>query len=358
MRYCVIMCGGIGSRFWPVSRQEKPKQFLDFFGTGRSLLQMTVDRILPLVDMSRILLVTNRQYADMIAEQLPDLPRGNILCEPARRNTAPCICWAANHIKALDPDASMVVLASDHLIMREEQFRDDIREGLEYVEATGNLLTLGVKPTCPHTGYGYIQTGAFCEDFPAVRRVKSFTEKPDLEMAKLFVSSGEVYWNSGMFLWRVSSILEAFRAHAPEMAALFEDGAGVYGTEGEMQFIDTQFPNANNISIDYAIMEKASNVYVKTVDFGWTDLGTWKALYDISPRNQRGNVTQNCEALETDCTNSVFTCDAGKIIVASGLDGYIVAQSGNVLMVYPMEKEQQIRQVVNEVKTRFGEDFV
>lgn len=357
MRYCVIMCGGIGSRFWPVSRREMPKQFLDFFGTGRSLLQMTVDRILPLVPIERIILVTNSMYSDLVSEQLPDLPRENILCEPARRNTAPCLCWAAHHIKALDPEASMIVLASDHLILREEAFRKDIVTGLEYVELTGNLLTLGVKPSSPHTGYGYIQTGLACTDALHVRKVKSFTEKPDLEMAKLFLRSGEFYWNSGMFLWTVPAILEAFEKYAPDLAGLFDSGAIFYGTPEETAFIEKEFPNANNISIDYAIMEKANNVYVMTVDFGWSDLGSWKALYDLSPRNQDGNVTQGARVLSYDCSGCVFSTQEDKVIVAAGLHDYIIAESDKVLMIYPIEAEQQIRQVVNEVNTRFGSDY-
>lgn len=352
------MCGGIGSRFWPVSRRELPKQFLDFFGTGRSLLQMTVDRILPIVPMERIILVTNRQYAGLVREQLPDVPAENILCEPARRNTAPCICWAAHHVKALDPEASMVVLASDHLILREDLFRDDITRGLEYVESTGNLLTLGVKPSSPHTGYGYIQTGVSCTDNPMFRKVKSFTEKPDLDMARLFLASGEFYWNSGMFLWTADAILNAFEQHAPEIAAVFDAGNDVYGTPAETDFIEQAFPVSPSISIDYAIMEKASNVYVMTVDFGWSDLGSWKALYDLSPHNREGNVTQNTRVLSYDCSGCVFSASGDKVVVASGLKDYIVADTGNVLLIYPIADEQHIRQVVNEIHGRFGDSYV
>lgn len=358
MRYCVIMCGGIGSRFWPVSRRNMPKQFLDFFGTGRSLLQMTVDRIRPLVPPERILLLTNRHYADLIAEMLPEIPPQNILCEPARRNTAPCLCWAAHHVRALDPEASMVVLASDHLILREDCFRRDIQTGLEYVEKTGHLLTLGVNPSSPHTGYGYIQTGQPCSEYPAIRKVKSFTEKPDRQMAELFLSSGEFYWNSGMFLWRADAILKAFDRYCPEITSIFDNGDNLYNTPEETTFIDREYPNSPNISIDYAIMEKADNVYVMTVDFGWSDLGSWKALLDVSPRTRDGNVTQNCKVLATDCSGCVFTADSDKIIVAEGLKDYVVAQSGNAMMIYPIAKEQNIRQVVNEVTDRFGDEFV
>lgn len=358
MRYCVIMCGGIGSRFWPASRNKFPKQFIDFFGTGRSLLQMTVDRILPLVPAERILLVTNRQYADTIVEQLPEIPAENILFEPARRNTAPCICWAAHHIFALDPQASIVVLASDHLIINEDKFRDDLRRGLEYVEQSGNLLTLGVTPTSPHTGYGYIQAGHRLPDHHDIRKVKSFTEKPDFEMARLFLSSGEFFWNSGMFLWSARAILDAFETCAPEIATLFNAGNDVYGTPLETEFIDREFPNATNISIDYAIMEKASNVYVMTVSFGWSDLGSWKALYEISAKDEHRNATRGGSVLAHDCNGCVFSAPEGKIIAAADLNDYIVVDSDNVLMIYPMEKEQHIRRVVNEVKNRLGEEFV
>lgn len=357
MRYCVIMCGGIGSRFWPVSRRDMPKQFLDFFGTGRSLLRMTVDRISKLVPPERIILLTNSQYASLIAEQLPEIPTDNILCEPARRNTAPCLCWAAHHIYAMDSDASLVVLASDHLILHEEEFRHDIDCGLSYVEETGHLLTLGVKPSSPHTGYGYIQSGHACSDCPGIRKVKSFTEKPERAMAELFLKSGEFSWNSGMFMWRADSILKSFERYSPEISALFNAGGDVYCTPEEIPFIDREYPNAPNISVDYAIMEKADNVYVMTVDFGWSDLGSWKALYDVSPRSREGNVTQNCKVLTYDCSGCVFTAEQGTIIVADGLKDYVVAQSDNVVMIYPIAKEQNIRQVANEVSDHFGEDY-
>lgn len=357
-RYCVIMCGGIGSRFWPFSRQDRPKQFLDFFGTGRSLLQMTVDRILPIVGNDRIILVTNRRYAGLVREQLPSIPQHNILCEPARRNTAPCLCWAAHHVAAMHPDASIVTLPSDHLVLREDEFRQAVTEGLDFVEQGNRLLTLGIRPTFPNTGYGYIQRGAPTEGWPGVMKVKSFTEKPDIEMARLFLSTGEFFWNSGIFLWTAKSILNAFARFSPDLAALFADGASCYGTDRESAFINDYFPNAPSISIDYAVMEKADNVYVKTVDFGWSDLGTWRALHDTSPRNQDGNVTQNCRVLARDCSGSVFAATGDKIIVAAGLDNYIVADNGDTLLIYPLDREQELRFIVNDVKSRFGEEFI
>lgn len=357
-RYCVIMCGGAGIRFWPFSRTMLPKQFLDFFGTGRTLLQMTYDRIRTLVPPDRIIVVTNAMYASLVKEQLNEVAESNILCEPARRNTSPCVCWAAHHIQALDPEASIVTLPSDHLILREQEFIKALEDGFRFVEGGDRLLTLGILPTSPHTGYGYIQLGREVEGEDNIMKVKSFTEKPDEEMARVFMESKEFYWNSGMFLWKASSILEAFARYAPETAGIFDGGRGAYGTPEESAFIDRVFPSAPSISIDYAIMEKADNVYVKAVDFGWSDLGSWKALYDTSPRNADGNVTQNCKVIAKDCKGSVFAVKGDKIIVAQGLENYIVADNGNALLICPLEEEQRLRQVVNDVKNRFGEEYV
>lgn len=353
------MCGGVGSRFWPFSRSDKPKQFLDFFGTGRSLLQLTYDRMLPLIDPSRILLVTNSAYYDIIREQLPDVSEENILLEPARRNTAPCVCWAAHHIYAHDKNASIVTLPSDHLILKESEFHRVIEKGLNFVEEGDRLLTIGLNPTSPHTGYGYIQRGQpIYEDEKEIMQVKSFTEKPNLEMAKVFLESGEFFWNSGMFIWRADSILKAFEKYDHETAAVFDAGKDCFGTPSEMDFIRKAFASAPSISIDYAIMEKADNVYVETADLGWSDLGTWNALYDCSPKNKERNVTQNCKVLASDCEGTLFAVGGDKIIVAAGLKNYIVADQDNALLIYPLAEEQKIRQVVNDVKTRFGEDYV
>ncbi|MDE6007138.1 MAG: mannose-1-phosphate guanylyltransferase [Muribaculaceae bacterium] len=356
-RYCVIMCGGVGSRFWPFSRSGRPKQFLDFFGTGRSLLQMTYDRMLALTPSSHIILVTNSAYKEIIREQLPEVSEENILCEPARRNTAPCVCWAAHHIYAKDREASIVTLPSDHLIMREGEFHRVIDAGLGFVEQGDRLLTIGLKPTTPHTGYGYIQRGEPTAT-PDILKVKSFTEKPNKEMAKMFLSTGEFFWNSGMFMWRADSILKAFAKYDKEISTLFDAGEKYYGTSREMDFIEASFSHSPSISIDYAIMEKADNVYVETADLGWSDLGSWQALYETSPKNAEGNVTQNSEVLATDCEGTLFASGQGKIIVASGLKDYIVADQGNALLVYPRAEEQKIRQVVNEVLSRFGEEYV
>lgn len=349
------MCGGVGTRFWPFSRREMPKQFLDFFGSGSTLLQATFERIRPIVPAENIILVTNKEYSGIVREQLPEVSEENILLEPDRRNTAPCLCWAAHHIQARDPEASMVVLPSDHLILKEAAFHEAILRGFEFVEGGDRLLALGIQPTSPHTGYGYIQRGERTA-MDKILRVKSFTEKPPEEMAELFVKSGEFFWNAGIFLWKASSLLKAFRECAPRVAAPFENGD--YSPEGEKSFIEHAFPKAPSISIDYAVMEQAPEVYVETVDLGWSDLGSWKALYDISPRNADGNVTQNCRILASDCSGSLFAVMGRKIIVADGLKDYIIADSDKALLIYPKHKEQQLRQIVNEVKDRFGDEFV
>lgn len=352
------MCGGVGSRFWPFSRTEHPKQFLDFFGTGLSLLQATYQRILPIVPAERIFLVTNAEYRSIVKEQLPDVPEENILCEPARRNTAPCICWASHHIKALDPQASIITLPSDHLILKEAAFHTAVQNGFDFVEKGDRLLTLGIRPTSAHTGYGYIQRGAKAGDDPNILKVKSFTEKPSEEMANLFLHSGEFFWNAGIFLWTADSILKAFDRYCPEVASVFDAGEEEYATAEEKTFIDEAFPTAPSVSIDYAVMEKAPNVYVETVDLGWSDLGSWKALYETSPKTKEGNVTQNCRLLSADCEGTLFAVKGEKIIVADGLKDYIVADNGNALLIYPIAKEQNLRHIVNEVRDRFGKDFI
>lgn len=358
MRYCVIMCGGVGSRFWPASRQHRPKQFLDFMGTGRTLLQMTYDRILPLVDPERIIVMTNADYAGEVSEQLPEVRPENILLEPARRNTAPCIAWAARHIAALDPDASMVVMPSDHLITRERVFLDALSRGFEFVEENCALLTLGIKPSRPETGYGYIQIGD-ASDAAGISRVKTFTEKPDLELAKVFLSTGEFIWNSGVFLWSARSVLAGLSEHAPEIALRFDAPDGVFGTPAEADYIAREFPACPAISIDYALMEKAGNVFVEPVDPGWSDLGTWSALHELSPKSRQGNVTHRCSVMAHDTSGSIFyEANPDKIIVVNGLKDYVVADTADVLLICPLGCEQQIKQYVNDVSHTLGEKYL
>ena len=350
------MCGGVGSRFWPFSKAALPKQFIDFFGTGRSLLQTAMDRIQGIVPLNNILLLTNESYAPLIKQQLPEIQDSQILLEPARRNTAPCIAWAAHHIKALNPNAKMMVAPSDHLIINVEKFRQSVLDAFDFIEGRDALVTMGIKPSRPETGYGYIQVGEPIQgNFSSV---KTFTEKPDENLARIFLDSGEFFWNSGMFFWSADSILKALNTCAPEIDAVFERGKQYFGTAQEMEYINANFEACPSISIDFAVMEKARNVYVETVDFGWNDLGTWRSLYDNSPKNSDGNVTQKCKALMFNSHNNIVDIKGDKLVVASGLEGYIVADVDDALLIVPLEEEQRMKQYVNEVKSKFGDKYL
>lgn len=356
-RYCVIMCGGIGSRFWPYSRARLPKQFIDFLGTGRTLLQMSYDRIRSLIPASNILIMTNERYVDLVKAQLPEIPDNQILFEPARRNTAPCIAWAAWHIAARDPKASMIVTPADHVITRESLFESSVLAGFDFIEHNDALLTFGITPTRPETGYGYIQIGDSVEG--DISKVKTFTEKPDLELAKVLVASGEFFWNSGIFLWRADVICNAIRRYVPDIASAFDAAdANVYlDFEAEKSFIATAYPSCMSISIDYSVMEKADNVYVETVTFGWNDLGTWSALYDLSPKNSEANVTQNCNVLAYNSRGNIFAIRGEKLVVVDGLEDYIVSDADGVLLICPKAHEQEIKRMVNDAKVKFGDRF-
>lgn len=356
-RYGVIMGGGIGSRFWPYSRARLPKQFIDFLGTGRTLLQMSFDRLSNIIPPENILVVTNERYADLVREQLPELHEENMLLEPARRNTAPCIAWAAWHIAARDPQATMIVTPADHVITRENEFVNSILDGCDFVESRDALLTLGISPTRPETGYGYIQLGEHVEGH--INTVKTFTEKPDLELAKVFVASGEFFWNSGIFLWTVESIRRALRSNVPDIAMVFDSAPeGTFADpEAEKTFISRAFPGCLSISIDYSVMERAKNVYVETVSFGWNDLGTWSALYDLSPKNSDRNVTQNCSVLAYNTTGTIFAVRGEKLVVVDGLEDYIVSDADGVLLICPKAREQKIKQMVTDAKVKFGDKY-
>ncbi len=341
--YCLIMGGGIGSRFWPYSRQEHPKQFLDFFGTGRTLIQQTFDRYRKIVPLENIFVGTNEAYKELIHEQIPELDESQILWEPIRRGTAPCIAWASYHIRKLNPNANIVVAPADHLILKEDEFREAIWKGLEFVAQSPRLLTLGIKSSRPETGYGYIQIEDEVQgDF---YKVKTFVEKPELEFAKLFVESDEFYWNSGIFLWNVDTILRAFEEYMPE----------VYG---KLMNPDEDFTNCPNISIDYGIMEKASNVFVQLCDFGWADLGTWGALYEVAPKDEHHNVAVNGNTLMYNCRNDIVVMPEGQLAVIQDLDGYLVAMRNNVLLVCKKDDENAIRKFVNDVQIKLGDEFV
>ncbi|MBE7398477.1 MULTISPECIES: mannose-1-phosphate guanylyltransferase [Bacteroides] len=354
--YCVIMGGGIGSRFWPFSRKTMPKQFLDFFGTGRSLLQQTFDRFNKIIPTENILIVTNAIYADLVKEQLPELDSKQILLEPARRNTAPCIAWASYHIRSLNPNANIVVAPSDHLILKEGEFLAAIEKGLDFVSKYDKLLTLGIKPNRPETGYGYIQIAE--QEGDNFYKVKTFTEKPELELAKVFVESGEFYWNSGLFMWNVNTIIKAGEALLPELASKLAPGKDVYGTPEEKAFIEENFPACPNVSIDFGIMEKADNVYVSLGDFGWSDLGTWGSLYDLSPKDEQGNVTLKCDSMIYNSNDNIVVLPKGKLAVIEGLEGFLVAESDNVLLICKKDEEHAIRKYVNDAQMKLGEDYI
>jgi mannose-1-phosphate guanylyltransferase len=350
------MSGGIGSRFWPASRTTYPKQFLDFFGTGRSLLQQTFDRFRQIIPVENIYIVTNKLYKDLTLEQLPELKEHQILLEPQRRNTAPCIAFAANRIRAINPNANMVVAPSDHLILKEQDFLQRINEGLSFVGKHKMLLTLGMKPNRPETGYGYIQIGS--EKVDNISKVKTFTEKPNLELAKVFLESGEFMWNSGIFLWNVQTILSAFDELLPDIASRFNSGQDSFGKPEEKAFIEKIFPACPNISIDYGILEKSSNVYVLTADFGWSDLGTWGSLHDLSDKDENNNAVLKGQALLYNSRDNIISLPKGKLAVLSDMEGYIVAESGNALLICKKEKEQDIRQFVIDTQMKVGDDFI
>lgn len=350
------MAGGIGSRFWPFSRADKPKQFLDFFGTGRSLLQMTVDRFRPIVPIENVLIVTNVAYKELILEQVPDLKEEQILCEPARRNTAPCIAYATAHIRARGAkNARIVVAASDHLILEEEKFQQTILQAFDFVSKNKAICTLGMQPTRPETGYGYIQFARGKEN--GICPVKTFREKPDLETAKAYLASGDYLWNSGIFIWSIETISEAFRLYLPEVAERFGAGEQLMGTKEEKAWIETNFPQCPNISIDYGIMEKAENVFVMPSSFGWSDLGTWGSLYELSEKDEHENVSLHSEALFYEAKGNVVTLEPGKLAVVQGVENLIIAEQKGVLLICQKAEEQRIKQFVSDAENKFHGKF-
>lgn len=358
--YCVIMAGGIGSRFWPLSRTSKPKQFLDILGVGKTLLQQTFERIQSIIPQENIYIVTNAEYAGVISEQLPELMLENILLEPSRRNTAPCIAYATQRIMKKDPLARMVVAPSDHLIMKEEVFQDVVREGLKFVGKHESLLTIGIKPSRPETGYGYIQIDSenIRSGNSIMKKVKTFTEKPDLKLAQVFVESGEFFWNAGIFFWSAKSINDAFNDHLPEVYSAFSEGAAFYGTSKEKEFVEKTYAACKNISIDYGVMEKADNVYALISDFGWSDLGTWGSLYDQVNKDTEGNAVLGKSVYLYDVKDSLINAPHGKLVVIQGLENCIVVDSGDVLLICKTEEEQRIKNFVTDVKIGKGEAYI
>lgn len=344
--HLVIMAGGIGSRFWPMSTPECPKQFVDVLGCGRSLLQLTVDRFKGICPTENVWIVTSAAYAGIVRQQLPDVPSQNILQEPCRRNTAPCIAYVSWRIKSQNPKANIVVSPSDHIVMDVQEFQRVVNSSLKFVSETDAILTLGMKPTRPDTGYGYIQadlnasSAANKELFPVDR----FREKPDLETAKAYIAQNNFFWNAGIFIWNVSTIVNAFRVYEPAIAEIFESMNEVYGTEQEQETINVRFPDCPNISVDYAILEKADEIFVFPADFGWSDLGTWGSLRENSQRDAQGNalIGQRIDMYESQ--NCMVHTTGEKRVVIQGLDGYIVAEENGTLLICKLSEEQRIKQ--------------
>ena len=350
----VIMAGGVGSRFWPMSHTAFPKQFHDILGTGQTLIQMTFERLRKLCPAHQILVVTNAQYRDLVLEQLPDIDPSLVLCEPFMRNTAPCIAYANAVIANRDPEARMIVAPSDHLVMKEDVFVEVVNTALDQASETGHLVTLGIKPSRPDTGYGYIQFGqAQNAAKPDVRPVRNFTEKPNLETAEQFLASGDYYWNSGIFIWTLKSIDDAFAAYLPAVRSRFEDHAAVWGTPAEADVIAPVYDGCENISIDYGIMEKAPEVSVVLADFGWSDLGTWGSLYTHLEHDAQGNGVVGNQVMLYECSGNVVRVPDDKLVVLRGLDNYIVVQTDQCLLVTPKKDEQGIKQIVGDVKAKY-----
>jgi mannose-1-phosphate guanylyltransferase len=356
--YCVIMAGGVGSRFWPMSRSAYPKQFLDILGLGRTLLQQTYDRFLDICPRENILVVTNAQYAAIVQEQLPEISAAQILQEPGRRNTAPCIAYANRVIAARDKDACIIVAPSDHLVMDRTAFAQTVQLAVQQARSTDCLVTLGIVPSWPDTGYGYIQFGEAVGDHARIRPVRTFTEKPDIDTARRFLESGEFLWNAGIFIWSLNSISKAYVKHLPEMDALFAEGAGLYGTPDEQAFIEGMYNTCENVSIDYGIMEKADNVFTVMSDFGWSDLGTWGSLHTHLPKDAAGNAAVGDQVKLYDCTGCVVHAHDERLLVLQGLDDHIVVSTADALLVCRKQDEQKIRQFVNDLKADSGDRYI
>lgn len=356
-QYVAIMAGGIGSRFWPVSRTAYPKQFLDILGIGRTLIQGTFDRFSKFIPVSNIYIVTSEEYRHIVAEQLPDIPAENIICEPSRKNTAPCIAYISFKLAALNPQGSLICAPADHIILDDTAFNKVCLEAMDFVVKHRALITLGIKPSYPNTGYGYIQF----EQQPVsdnVFQVKTFTEKPNLEIAKTFLQSGDFLWNAGIFVWQIKNIVEAFEKYLPEMAELFVAESGHFNKPGEKEAIGRIYPQCTNISIDYGIMEKADNVYIIPSSFGWSDLGTWNSAYDNMEHDYLGNAAAGKQIMVIDSTRCMVHVPNDKLVLLQGLDDFIVVDTKDVLLICKKEKEQEIKEYVAEVKRNKGDRFL
>ncbi len=358
--YCVIMAGGAGTRFWPISRSSYPKQFIDILGVGKTLLQQTFERFAKICPAENIYIVTSAEYKDITLKQLPQIDEQQVLLEPARRNTAPCIAYANFRIEKINPEAKIVVAPSDHLILNEDKFIATIQKSFDFVSEHNNLLTLGIEPNRPDTGYGYIQVN---NDTPSTiddsfEKVKTFTEKPDIELAKFFVQSGEFYWNSGIFIWSLKTIQEAFKKHLDDIYSSFSEKVAQFNTKNETKAIAEIYPACRNISIDYGIMEKASNVYVLGSEFGWSDLGTWTSLFEHTPKNEDNNAITSKNVMTYDTKDSIIKTPKEKLVIVQGLTDYIVVDTEDALLICNKKDEQQIKLFVNDIKTQKKNKFI
>jgi mannose-1-phosphate guanylyltransferase len=356
-QFVCIMAGGIGSRFWPMSRANYPKQFLDILNTGRTLIQSTFDRFAQFVPQQNIYVVTADNYREIVAEQLPEMPSENILSEPSRKNTAPCIAYISYKLREKNPDASLICAPADHIILKTDDFRRICLQALDFTANIKSLLTLGIKPAYPNTGYGYIQY----DQLPVsenVYKVKTFTEKPDRELAKTFLSSGDFLWNAGIFVWQVKNIIAAFEKFLPEIHEVFDGEKNQFNTNGEKEAIDRIYPQCTNISIDYGIMEKADNVYIIPADFGWSDLGTWASAYENLEKDYLENAVAGDNVMVIDATRNMVHADNKKLVLLQGLDDFIVVDTTDVLLICKKDKEQEIKEFVAEVKRNKGDKFL
>jgi mannose-1-phosphate guanylyltransferase len=356
--YAILMAGGVGSRFWPVSTQNFPKQFHDMLGTGDTLIQKTFNRLAKLIPQENIFILTNERYNDLVFEQLPSVTKRQVVLEPAMRNTAPCILYASLKIQKENENAVMIVAPSDHWIEDEDAFSNNVQTAFDYCESNDALMTLGITPTFPNTGYGYIEFDKERSlSVAEVKPVNQFREKPDYETAKSFLVLGNFLWNAGIFMWSVKSVVAAFQRNQPELYQLFESGYNVYNTDSEDDFIKDNYPKAENISVDYALMEKSNNVYVIPATFDWNDLGTWGSLYDKLEKDSDANAVVNARILADDSSGNMIRSKKDKIVVVDGLKDYIIVDKDEVLLIFPKAKEQDIKKVLQNVKANFGEEY-
>jgi len=353
--YVAIMAGGIGSRFWPASRTNTPKQFLDILGVGKSLIRLTFERFLKLCPAENIFIVTNEIYKDLVKEHLPEISDNQILCEPSRNNTAPCVAYTSFKLHSLNPEANFVVAPSDHIILKEDEFIEKIEQALDFAENNEALVTLGIEPSRPDTGYGYINFEKGGEN--NVNKVRKFTEKPPHEKAVEYLASGDYLWNAGIFVWKAKTILKAFQNNAPSIYEILEAGYPYYNTTSEQEFINENYPKTPSISVDYAIMEKSDNIYTIPSEIGWSDLGTWGSLYAEIEKDEHGNVVNSERVVLENVSNNLIRVPKDKLVVLRDLEDYIIIDEEDVLLVYPKSKEQEIKALTGKVKEEFGDLF-